>query len=116
MSLNMSIYTMVGYKLTISSKTRITTMFLWGLCCSSNIFFVLSYYVSLSFEFRVVMCVTILACKRFSVRLYLQLFVGVLLTIFYIICVCLRIVVSNTYCAMTLFCLSLSCFLCTLCC
>jgi len=41
---------------------------------------------------------TILACKRCSVRLYLQLFVGVLLTLFYIICVCLRIVVSNTYC------------------
>ena len=34
----------------------------------------------------------------------------------YVIYVCLRIVVSNTYCVMFLFWLSLSCVLCTLCC
>ena len=39
-------------------------------------FFVLSYCVSLRPEFRVVMSVTISAYKLYSVRLYLQLFVG----------------------------------------
>jgi len=37
-------------------------------------FFMLSYYVSLLSEFSVVMSVTISSWKRFSVRLYLQLF------------------------------------------
>jgi len=37
---------------------------------------VLSYYVFLRSEFRVVMSVTISALERCSVRLYLQLFVG----------------------------------------
>ena len=73
-------------------------------------FFVLSEYVSLRSEFRVVMAVTISAQKRFSVRLYLQLFVGgggsCLIDV---ICVCLRIVVSNTYCVVFLFCFSSSC-------
>jgi hypothetical protein len=36
----------------------------------------LSYYVSLRSEVRIVMPVTILELKRCSVRLYLQLFVG----------------------------------------
>jgi len=36
----------------------------------------LSYYVSLRSEFRIVMPVTISELKRCSVRLYLQLFVG----------------------------------------
>ena len=48
-------------------------------------FFVLSYYVSLHSQFRVAMSVTIPIYKRCAVRLY-------------IICVCLRIVVTNTYC------------------
>ena len=39
-------------------------------------FFVLSYYVSLRSEFRVVMPVTISAWKWCSVRLFLRLFVG----------------------------------------
>jgi hypothetical protein len=37
---------------------------------------VLSYYVSLRYEFRVVMSVTISILKRCSVRLYLQLIIG----------------------------------------
>ena len=43
-------------------------------------FFVMSYYVSLRSEFRVVISVTIFAYKRCSVRLYLQLFVGGLMS------------------------------------
>jgi hypothetical protein len=39
--------------------------------------------------------------KRYSVRVYLHLFVGGLMFI-YVICVCLRIVVSNTYCVVFL--------------
>jgi hypothetical protein len=46
-------------------------------------FFVLSYYVSLRSEFCVVMFVTISAQKRCSVRLYLQLFVGGLMSYFH---------------------------------
>ena len=38
--------------------------------------FVLSYYVSPSYQFRVVMSVTISAQKRCSVRVYFQFFVG----------------------------------------
>ena len=40
------------------------------------VFFVLSYYVSLRSEFRIVMSVMISAYKRCSVHLCLQLFVG----------------------------------------
>ena len=43
-------------------------------------FFVMSYYVSLRSEFPVVISVTIFAFKRCSVRLYLQLFVGGLMS------------------------------------
>ena len=51
------------------------------------------YYVSLRSEFLFVISITISTC---SVRLYFQLFVGV-------ICVCLHIlVVSNTYCVVFL--------------
>jgi len=39
-------------------------------------FFVFSLYVSLRSEFRVVMSITISAYKRYSVRLYRQLFLG----------------------------------------
>jgi hypothetical protein len=39
------------------------------------------------------------ALKRCSIRLCLHLFVGGLMSYLYIICVCLRIVVSNIYCA-----------------
>ena len=46
--------------------------------------------------------------KRCSVHLDLQLFVGCSCLI-YVICVCLRIAVSNAYCVLLLFCLSSSC-------
>ena len=46
----------------------------------------LSYYVSLHSEFRVVISVTISACKRCSVRRCLPLLVGGLMS--YVICVC----------------------------
>jgi len=42
------------------------------------------------------------------IRIYLQLFTGGLMS-FYLICVCLHIVVSNTYCVVFLFCFSWSC-------
>jgi hypothetical protein len=50
---------------------------------------VLSYYVPLRSEFRVVMSVTIF-CSSVGGRIY-------------VICVCLSIVVSNTYCVLFLF-------------
>jgi hypothetical protein len=56
----------------------------------------LSYYVSLRSEFRIVMPVTILELKRCSVRLYLQLFVGG--RMLYLRYLCLFAYVSNTYC------------------
>jgi len=67
----------------------------------------LSYYLSLRFEFRVVMSATISVCIRCSVRLYLLLFVGRLMSylrylylftyssVKYVLClcfVCLRVV------------------------
>ena len=68
----------------------------------------LSYYVSLPSDFHVVVSVTISAWND----------VGFVFTssclwerscFIYVICVCVRIVVSNTYCVVFLFCLSLSC-------
>ena len=54
----------------------------------------LSYYVYLRSEFRVVMSVTISAYKRCSVRLYLQLFVGWLMSyLCYVCCLYLYCVV-----------------------
>ena len=55
--------------------------------------------MSLCSEFRVVMSVTISA---YSVRLYHQLFVGGLMS-YLRYCICLHIVVSNTYCVVFLF-------------
>ena len=69
-------------------------------------FFCVVLILSLRSEFRVVMSVTISALKRCSVRLYLQLFVGGFMSYLQkhvLICVCLRIVVSNTYCVVFLF-------------
>jgi hypothetical protein len=67
-------------------------------------FSMLSYYV---FTFLVPCCAVRynFRLKRCSVRLYLQLFACLI----DVICVCLRIVVSNTYCSVFLFCLSPSC-------
>ena len=67
----------------------------------------LSYYVSLRTEFRAVMPVTNSAKKRWSVRLYLQLFVGDFMSYLRYFCVCLRTVVSNIYCVVL--CLSSYC-------
>jgi hypothetical protein len=66
--------------------------------------FVLSYCVSLRFEFRAVMSVTNSAWKLCSVRLY-PLFLGGLMSFLRYFC-CLRIVVSSAYCVVFLFCLS----------
>ena len=63
--------------------------------------------MSLRSEFRVVMVVAISACKRYSVRLYLQLFVRGLMS--YLRYLCWRIVVSNAYCFVFSLCLSSSC-------
>ena len=61
--------------------------------------FLLCHYVSMRSEFRVVLPVAISATKRCSVRRYHQLFQeGSCLN--YVICVCLRIVVSNAYCVL----------------
>ena len=46
----------------------------------------LPYYVSLCSEFRVVMFITISASKQCSVRLYLQLFVGGLMSYLWYLC------------------------------
>ena len=71
--------------------------------------FVLSYCESLRSEFHVVMSVTISAWKQCLVRLCLQLFVGSSCLI-YVICVCLCVMVSNTFCVVFFF------ILCSLCC
>jgi hypothetical protein len=76
-----------------------------GLCCS--LFFMLSYYVSLRSEFHVMMSVTISAYKR---CLYEDS------CLIYISCVCIHIVLSNTYCVVFLLCLSSFCVSCTQCC
>ena len=61
------------------------------------------YEIFLICYFIFVMSVTISAC---SVRLYLQLFVRGFSCLIYVIYVCLRIGVSNTYCVVFLFCSS----------
>jgi len=61
--------------------------------------FVLSYYVSLRSEFRVVMSVT-----KFHIKSMFGSFYKQLLCLIYVICVCLPIVVYNTYCVMSWFC------------
>jgi hypothetical protein len=70
-------------------------------------FFMLSYYVSLHSEFHVMMSVTISPYK-------LCLYGGSCLI--YISCVCIHIMLSNTYCVVFLFCLSSFCVSCTQCC
>jgi hypothetical protein len=67
------------------------------------------FYV-LSSKFLVVMSVTMFAYKRCSVRLYLQLLVGGLMSYLpYLLGFFLCIVVSNTYCVVFLLCFSSSC-------
>ena len=82
-------------------------------------FFMLSYYVSLRSQFRVVMSVTIPAYKRCSVRLYLQLFVARIMSycVFVYRIEMTRILLLPSFqfsvlCLLLLFCLSSSCVLC----
>ena len=74
------------------------------LCCAVMCLQVLIFFI--------VMSVTIFSQKLYSVRLYFQLFVERLISYlrFIYMCVCLHIVVSNTYCVVFFF------LLCTLCC
>jgi hypothetical protein len=58
-----------------TNKTTTQHNMCW-LSLSKSVLFVLSCYASLRSEFLVVMSVTISAEKRYLVRLYLQLFVG----------------------------------------
>ena len=67
----------------------------------------LSYYVSLRSEFHVMMSVTISAYKR---CLYEDS------CLIYISCVCMHIVLLNTYFVVFLFCMSSFCVSCTQCC
>ena len=63
-----------------SRSPEITPRIPDGSVLSIFLVFVLSYYVSLASEFHVVMSVTESAYNRCSVRLYLQLFVGGLMS------------------------------------
>ena len=66
---------------TLSEHLRSPSVFWWSSCCSSFLFLcVLSYYVSLRSVLCVLMSVTISPLKRCSVHLYLQLFVGGLMS------------------------------------
>ena len=71
------------------------------------LFSLLSYYVSLRSELRIVMSATISAYTQCSIRLYLQFFVGGIMS--YLRYLCLRKVVCDTYCIVFLLSLSSSC-------
>jgi hypothetical protein len=62
------------------------------------LFLMVSYHVSLRSEFRFVMSVTISALKRCLVRLYLQLFVGGLMTYLRYLCELAHIGVQHILC------------------
>jgi len=72
------------YIFSVSLREHLSSLlfgfFLWGPCCSYFDFFVFSYCVSLRSGFRVVLHVAISGLKRCSIRLYLRLFVGGLLS------------------------------------
>jgi len=72
------------------------------------VFFVLSYYVSLRFEFRVVVFGTISVWTQCSVRPYLQLFVGAP-SLISVICVCLWLWCPTHIFIVYLFCFYSSC-------
>ena len=61
------------------------------------VFRVLSYYVSLCFEFHVEMSVTSSTLSRRLVRIHLQLFCRRGSCFIYVMCVCLHRVVSSSY-------------------
>ena len=70
--------------------------------------FCVVWYVSLRSEFRVVMSATMSTYKRCSFHLYLQLFVGRFMSYLRYLNE-LRIVVSKSYCVVSLLCMSSSC-------
>ena len=82
-------------------------------CCSFFYLFVLSYYVLLRSEFRVVMYVTISTYNRCSVRLYLRLLLGELLSYLRYLCLFAHCCVQHIL--RCVFVLSVF-VLCTLCC
>ena len=97
----------------LSSSPFCFPWFLVGSVLLIFLVFVLSYYVYLLSEFRVVMSVTITALKWCSVRPYLQMFVGEL--IFYLRYLCLfvySLVQHILYCVFALF----FCVWCAICC
>ena len=67
--------------------------------CLTEVFYciLLSCYVSLRSHFRVLMSVMIFAYKRCSFRLTFNCLLESLICLIYVMCVSLRIVVSNTY-------------------
>jgi len=98
-----------------SSLSQLTEMYLILLWCPlrfphKNDFRFVFTSTHRNVPYTLVMSITISPQKRFSVRLYLQwLEEGSFLN--YFICVCLRIVVSNTYCVVffCFVCLRLEC-------
>ena len=67
----------------VCRMAQILLVFFVGLgIVMSNMLF---YQMSLRSVFRVVMSATISACKRCSIRLYIQLFVGGAMSLFYVI-------------------------------
>ena len=80
----------------------------WGPCCSSFQLFVLSYYVSLCNESCVV--IPLRFPNKNNVRfVFISNGLQEGSCLIYVICVCLHIVVYNTYCVVFLFCLFSSC-------
>ena len=75
-------------------------------CLSSYFLCALSYYVSLRSEYRVVVSITISAYKRCSVRLYLQLFVGRLMSYLRFLCLLAHSGVQCTFWCVFVFVLS----------
>ena len=99
----MSVFTGIGQTL----MSRPAPVFWWDLCCSSFHFLLLSYYLYLRSEFRGVMSVTISALKMmFGSSLPPVVCRRNHVLFIYVICVCLHVMVANTYCVVFLFCFS----------
>jgi hypothetical protein len=94
-------------------------VFWWHTCMTTKIKKMSNTLIFLVFVCVVILCVYFLSSvlwwtlrflhKIYVVRLYLQLFVRVLMSYLRYLCFFLRIVVSNTYCVVVLFYLSSSC-------
>ena len=93
----------------VSLRYEFISVFLMGVGLLIVLVFFVVYYVSFRFEFRVVMSVTISAYKRCSARLYLQLFVGGLISYLYYLRLFAYNGVQHTYCVVFLLCFSSSC-------